>query len=271
MRHRPACLRSLVIGFLGLLVVLAACGQTRQPSVHRAGPPTATSSAGLSQVGPLVAGSSVGGLHFCTASVVASPGRDLLVTAAHCLSGTATNLLFVPMLHDATAPFGAWMVRAAYVGSGWLTRRDPHEDVAFLALEPQQRQGRAVEVEDAVGADRLVTSQGYADRATVVGYPIGTVGRPISCTNEVAYDLGYPAFECDGYVSGTSGSPWITNVDARSGRGDLYGVIGGLHQGGCTPRVSYSSYFGPAVRALYQRAVRGGPGDDVPPAGNDGC
>jgi hypothetical protein len=25
--------------------------------------------------------------HFCTASVVASPGRDLLITAAHCLNG----------------------------------------------------------------------------------------------------------------------------------------------------------------------------------------
>ena len=28
-----------------------------------------------------------GGGHFCTASVVASPGKDLLITAAHCING----------------------------------------------------------------------------------------------------------------------------------------------------------------------------------------
>ena len=38
------------------------------------------------RVGALFVHSS-GGNHFCTASVVASPGRDLLITAAHCING----------------------------------------------------------------------------------------------------------------------------------------------------------------------------------------
>jgi hypothetical protein len=32
-------------------------------------------------------------------------------------------------------------------------------------------------------------------------------------------------------------------------------VIGGYQQGGDTDSVSYSSYFGPAIRTLYEQAV----------------
>jgi hypothetical protein len=36
------------------------------------------------------------GRHFCTASVVDSPAGDLLITAAHCVTGTAGTIDFVP-------------------------------------------------------------------------------------------------------------------------------------------------------------------------------
>ncbi|HUO48512.1 MAG TPA: trypsin-like serine protease [Acidimicrobiales bacterium] len=259
---------------IGVLVALAGCSPVPPAGSGTAHPPAAHAFAGLPQVGALVAGPSADGIHFCTASVVHSPRHDLLVTAAHCLSGTGSNLLFVPSYHDAVAPFGTWSVAAVYVAAGWRTRRDPQEDDAFLVVRPQQRQGRSVEVEDAVGADRLVTSSGYGHEVTVVGYPIGTGGRPITCTTRTYDQQGYPTFACDGYVAGTSGGPWIVAAGAGSkatSLGDLTGVIGGLHQGGCTPQVSHSSYFGADVLALYDRAVEGGPGDDVPAAGGDGC
>lgn len=44
--------------------------------------------------------------HFCTASVVDSPSGDVIATAAHCLSGNAKDLEFVPMYHDGQAPYG---------------------------------------------------------------------------------------------------------------------------------------------------------------------
>jgi hypothetical protein len=55
-------------------------------------------------------------------------------------------------------------------------------------------------------------------------------------------------FTCDGYPNGTSGSPWIINGNSA------YGLLGGYQQGGDTPSVSYSPYFGANVRNLYNTA-----------------
>jgi hypothetical protein len=51
----------------------------------------------------------------------------------------------------------------------------------------------------------------------------------------------------------------------------LVGIIGGFQQGGCTDSVSYSPAFDNQMIDLLSRAVRNLPGDDVPPAGADGC
>jgi len=254
---------------LGAIMLLAGCGSTSMTtSVSH---PAAKPFTGLPQVGALFAGPAEGGVHFCTASVVHSPRHNLLITAAHCLSGTGSNLVFVPGYHDGISPFGSWSVGAVYASTRWLTNHDPREDYAFLTLELQQRSGRAVAVEDVVGGDHLVISQGLRVWATVIGYPLGTSSNPITCRNETYDHGGYPTFDCAGYRDGTSGSPWITNINPATRRGDVYGVIGGLHQGGCTPQVSYSSYFGSDILALYNRATHGGSGDDMPPAGSDGC
>lgn len=233
--------------------------------------PDAKAFDGLPVVGALFDSPSDTGVHFCTASVVHSPEHDLLVTAAHCLSGTGAGLYFAPMYHDGVAPYGMWKVVAAYAGQAWLRGRDPRDDVAFLAVAPNDRKGKRVELEDVVGADRLVVPGGDRTRATLVGYPVGSGGRPVICTNEVYDHLGYPGFDCGGFVGGTSGGPWITRLDAHTRSGDVVGVIGGLHQGGCTPSISYSPPFGAATTALYARASRGGRGDTLPSAGSDGC
>jgi hypothetical protein len=62
--------------------------------------PDAASFDGLPQVGALFQGAWRSEPHFCTASVVDSPSGDVIVTAAHCLSGDASDLEFVPMCHD---------------------------------------------------------------------------------------------------------------------------------------------------------------------------
>ncbi|HXX88894.1 MAG TPA: trypsin-like serine protease [Acidimicrobiales bacterium] len=264
---------SLVVRIACVVGALSAagCGGTATPRRAPVAQHAATRFDGLAQVGPLFVGPSDAGPHICTASVVDSPHHDLVATAAHCLSGPGTDLSFAPMYHDGVAPFGTWQVQAAYVSPGWIATRDPHEDVAFLLLAPQRRNGRIVDVEDLTGANTLVVSQGYGVEATVVGYALGVGGRPVTCTGPVSDSGGYPTFGCDGFVDGTSGGPWITGVDPATHGGDLYGVIGGLHQGGCTSSVSYSSYFDATTQALYLRAVQGGAGDEVPAAGSDGC
>lgn len=64
------------------------------------------------------------GEHFCTASVVASPGKDLLITAAHCInggkgSGYKKDIVFIPAYRDGDAPFGVWTPQRLLVGPQW--------------------------------------------------------------------------------------------------------------------------------------------------------
>jgi hypothetical protein len=92
----------------------------------------------------------------------------------------------------------------------------------------------------------------------VIGYP-GDADQPLSCVN---WAKGFSAtqleFDCDGYTDGTSGGPFLAGPSGTSGQVTVIGVIGGYEQGGDTAEVSYAEAFGPAVSALYQRAVAGG-------------
>jgi hypothetical protein len=62
-------------------------------------------------------------------------------------------------------------------------------------------------------------------------------------------------FDCDGYTGGTSGSPWVTGFDPRTRSGTIVGVIGGYQEGGDSPSVSYSPYFGSGIYQLYEQAI----------------
>jgi hypothetical protein len=60
-------------------------------------------------------------------------------------------------------------------------------------------------------------------------------------------------FDCVGYT-GASGSPWVTRFSPHSRTGTIVGVIGGYHEGGETPSVSYSVRVGSAIQQLYRQA-----------------
>ncbi len=194
----------------------------------------------------------LGGDHFCTASVVDSPTRDLLVTAAHCVFGTGASIEFAPLLHDTALPAGVWDVTKIYIDPAWTKSFDPRHDVAFLRVAPHGR----TRVQDVVPG-HLLGSPTAGQPVNVSGYPLGSRGRPITCTAPLSLVDGYSAIGCAGFGNGTSGGPWVQ-------AGHVVGVIGGLEQGGCSPDVEYSTPFGAAVQALFARAVAGGPGDLVP-------
>jgi len=49
------------------------------------------------------------GRHFCTASVVASPAGDLVLTAAHCVTGPSlADVVFAPGYANGKFPHGLW-------------------------------------------------------------------------------------------------------------------------------------------------------------------
>jgi len=249
---RPARLPLLVAVALlatGSVPVAVAHGRVRTPEPLGV-TTTAPVSAENARVGVLVRG----GAHYCTASVVHSEGRDLIVTAAHCLTGSGSGsggIEFVPGYRDGRAPYGEWAVTRTYVGDGWKGRQDEDSDVAFARVG--SRGGE--EVEDLVGGNPLVAGRGVSPvgrAVTVVGYPKAREA-PVSCTNiSTAYGDSQQRIECPGYSGGTSGSPWI---DAE---GRVVGVLGGFQQGGATDDVSYSVVLGGEVAALYGEAMSGG-------------
>jgi V8-like Glu-specific endopeptidase len=198
-----------------------------------------------------------GGLggHFCTASVVDSPEKDLVITAAHCVTGVAPGqLAFVPGYRDGREPYGAWQVTGVFVDRAWADRRDPDHDVAFLVV---RQPGSAAPVQALTGGERLGTGPGTTSLVRVIGYPRAQQ-RPLTCQGPARpFGDRQQEFDCAGYTDGTSGGPFLAHFDPGTGEGTVIGVIGGYEQGGDTPAVSYSARFGPAVQALYETAVAG--------------
>jgi V8-like Glu-specific endopeptidase len=206
----------------------------------------------------------------CVASVVRSTPGNVVLTAAHCLVGGGSGLQFVPGYITGARPFGTWTVMHAYVDPRWRQARDPAHDYAFLVLAPQVVNGHLENVQTVTGANRLAFTPPVSVQVATTAY---VSGRQVSCTAPTYRTAGYPSFDCDGYPNGTSGSPWLLAPTPAPGTGDatVVGLIGGLHQGGCTPSTSYSPPFDAATTAVLARASAGAPADVLPAPGVDGC
>jgi hypothetical protein len=253
---------------LGVVVALVALGPATLAAADPPPPPgtpTATSFDGVPSVGPLFY-SGLSSPHGCTASVVASPTRDLIVTAAHCIDGTAAGVQFAPGYDSGVTPYGVWTVTAAYADPAWITSQNSTDDYAILRVA---KHGRTA-VQDVTGGALLGLAPRQGQRITDIAYNAGIDDQPITCTVPTYRTAGYPAFNCHGYVGGSSGSPWLTTVPGTK-LTVVHGVIGGLHQGGCFEYTSYSSPFDASIYRVLGRAVVGARPDVLPPAGSDGC
>ncbi|MEW2292936.1 hypothetical protein ABZ719_09550 [Streptomyces sp. NPDC006743] len=236
--------------------------------------PPSRSFTGIPQAGTFFWTDTAGTGRTCSGSVVRSPGRSLVLSAGHCLKSYAgasakRHLGFVPQYHDGLKPFGIFPVRAdrIYVPQRYYdlgAHAGAEYDVALAVTEPGEN---GTLLQDAVGAVRLLTGTGYLHAPVrMIGYPAGAA-EPLECwswttawvSDDPAEPGTFPRIACDAFVGGTSGGPMLV---PWPGGWAVIGVIGGYHTGGNTSQVSYSAYFGTAVRALYQAAVTG-----EPPAG----
>jgi V8-like Glu-specific endopeptidase len=230
----------------------AGAGDSSSPSAQasdsRSGPTTSVAQPGAesNRVGALFGGSVGPGNHFCTASVVHSPGHDLILTAAHCVSNT-NGVSFVPGYRDGKAPFGSWQVTKLFTTNGWSQNGDPDQDFALLQVAPN---ASGQQVEDVVGAENLGLNEPFTATVRLYGYPNSTE-NPIVCSNATTQQSAYQRrIDCPSYPNGTSGGPWISTTT-----GNVIGVIGGYQQGGDTDDTSYSAYFDSTIGNLYQLAT----------------
>ncbi|WP_328669896.1 trypsin-like serine peptidase [Streptomyces sp. NBC_00328] len=250
----PGIRRSALLG--AALVLLAVTSSSIAAADDGPGPFGVTVRAAENgrsvRVGALFHGSAASGGaggHFCTASVVHSKGRDLLLTVAHCLDGEA-ELSFAPGYRDGRAPYGFWDVQGVFLPEGWRQDQDEDSDVAFAVLGTRDGE----EVEDVVGGANAFAAHRAtgATAVTVTGYP-GSLDSPITCTDKPsAQSRTQQRVACPDFAGGTSGSPWV------NGDGAVVGVIGGHEQGGDTDDVSYSVVFGTEAEELYRVAALAG-------------
>jgi V8-like Glu-specific endopeptidase len=231
------------------------------PSMTVSDPLAATPFAGLAQVGAIFAyANGATSSHYCTGSVVSSPPGDIVITAAHCVydssSGTYINgIAFAPGYHDGQQPYGAWTPSKILVPQQWINSGDPDYDVAFLVVH---QSGSDQRIQDQVGAELLGLDPSYTGLVQVVGYP-GATEQPVTCTGHTKeLSATQLEFDCPGFPDGTSGGPFLADVDQQTGRGTVVGVIGGYQTGGDTPDISYSAYFGSAVADLFDQAEAAG-------------
>ncbi|GAA4620993.1 hypothetical protein GCM10023196_007130 [Actinoallomurus vinaceus] len=189
------------------------------------------------------------GIHFCTASVVHSYTKNIILTAGHCLYDPhhhtfSTNLAFVPGYNNGSRPYGVWPVHGkGFLDGRWLSHGDIDLDFGFARLDKVG--GR--HIEDRVGANTMRATQGFHRWVTVIGYPdkkYHHADGPISCSNwTFKHSTFQQGFDCGGYYNGTSGSPWVMNYNKHTQKGIVIGTLGGFQQGGATPSRSYSAVF----------------------------
>jgi len=196
--------------------------------------------------------------HYCTASVVQSPGRNLILTAAHCRPGYW--MAFVPDYQAGAArqPYGIWDVKTVYTDSHYAaTGSGTDYDYAFAKVAPDSR-GRLLQ--DVTGGNVLTRTPGYTEWAGLTGYPMAAsapADKAVTCWNWTSKLPGYTQlqFLCTGFYGGTSGSPWLIHLNSRTNTGDVIGVIGGADYGGPSSWVSYSPVFDNKIFGLYDYAL----------------
>lgn len=186
------------------------------------------------------------GDHFCTATVVRSPGKNLLVTAGHCLmegeQARDGGAVFAPAYANGIAPYGTWKIERVYEDERWAEGTDDDYDLAFARVVPDNK-GRAIE--DVIGGAPLDTTGRAGEEVTVTGYPADRK-VPRTCTAvAVRLSATEQRFDCSDFPGGTSGSAWI----GRDGK------IIGILTGGDTDDVSTSTVLGDYAAKLYAKAT----------------
>ncbi|KFU81896.1 V8-like Glu-specific endopeptidase [Amycolatopsis lurida] len=172
----------------------------------------------------------------CTATVIPSASRDVVLTAGHCVNGgfdrhdnpiKIVNVVFVPGYYHGEAPHGVFAARAFAWSATYPGPSSGIDDDAVLALDPVG--GR--HVADVAGTqDISFEAPPSTVDATLLGYPVSKAagGEALfSCARPAALDVNSVSTswktDCD-LAGGSSGGPWLRNFDPATGKGTIFSV-----------------------------------------------
>lgn len=182
----PLFLATAVGAETGRLTAHLTTGRPAAPALNT----QAWTSDGTPAVGALFTTSRSGALarHFCSAAVVDSPADDLLITAAHCLTGEG-QVVFVPGYTGGRAPYGAWTVTRVVLAPQWTSSADPDDDVAFL-LVSQPQTGVAIQrvtVASASASARRRPGRWWSPATRSAATPRSAAGTTHACSAQPSW------------------------------------------------------------------------------------
>jgi V8-like Glu-specific endopeptidase len=198
-----------------------------------------------------------GGDYVCSASSVRSANKDTVVTAGHCVNSGpgefASRWAFVPAYSDGDRPFGTWTARRLFAPTAWTEHGDIDYDTGFAVVDTSA--GR--HLSDAVGAQDIGFGASRGQYAYSFGYPATGPydgNRLLYCQGTAAndrYGTADQGLTCD-MTDGSSGGPWLSRFDPKSGRGTLTSVNSFGYDG--VPNVMWGPYFGDEIHSVYTTA-----------------
>jgi hypothetical protein len=187
--------------------------------------------------------------YVCSGAAVGSPGDNVVVTAAHCVTnGTgewARNWTFEPGYRDGKAPYGSYHAARFFVSGQWNAGVNEGYDVAFVTLRTP------------LSVPGLPVVFGQTPRRSYVfGYPAEQPyggGRLDYCAGMALDDplggAGDSGLRC-AMTAGDSGGPWLAGTPS----GAVIAVSSFKYSD--DERTLYGTRLGPAAAALYAQATR---------------
>lgn len=202
-----------------------------------------------------------GGFGRCSGTSVNAPNRSVVITAGHCVNEFGRwfnqDWAFVPGYHDGVRPFGVFVAKWLGATAPWVDGGSENADVGAAVVSRNER-GQSLGA--AVGGDDIAWGLSPDQVFDVHGYPVappfdGASQRVCTGTPFLGHDLisflqPGPlnlALTCE-VTGGASGGGWTIHGNVLNGVTN-YGY-------GDDPTTDFGSYFGGAVRQLYEQAAR---------------
>jgi hypothetical protein len=197
----------------------------------------------------------------CSGTAVNAPNRGVVITAGHCVNQFGhwfnQDWVFVPGYHDGVRPFGVFVAKWLGATAPWVRGGSENADVGAAVVSRNER-GQSLGA--AVGGDDIAFGLSPNQVFDVHGYPVappfdGASQRVCTGTPFLGHDLisflqPGPlnlALSCE-VTGGASGGGWTIHGNVLNGVTN-YGY-------GDDPDTDFGSYFGGAVRELYEQASR---------------
>jgi V8-like Glu-specific endopeptidase len=200
----------------------------------------------------------------CSGSTVNSNGKDIVMTAGHCVYGSLggqvpgegwhANWVFVPDYDNGYAPYGMWTASQLWTLNNYISNggslADEGDDIGAVVMNTNSSGQHIVNV---VGGQGIRWN--YPDNQFVYdfGYPAESPFNGLvldDCTgsqvDESSIEANNMGLSCN-FTGGSSGGPWL------SAFGGEFGYINGVNDWNAyaLPGVMLSAYFGNNAGNLY--------------------